>query len=72
MSENAKKGILAVLIVGAVIAAGFGASTFFRGEQPEVVQTIQGSGKSEKDAALEQQAAAGKEAGERDLGGAPE
>ena len=76
MSENAKKGALIAVVIVALAAAGFGLSKFMAGDQPEVVQTIQGSGKSEKDLALEQSGAAGGgEAGgkvseERDLSGA--
>lgn len=75
MSENAKRGALIAIIVVALVAAGFGISNFMGGDKPEVVKTIQGSGKSEKDIALEQQAAGGGEAGgkvseERDLSGA--
>lgn len=57
MNETTKKVGLIALIIAAVIAAGFGAKTFFAGEQMEVQNTIKmpPGYKSEKQQALDQQ-----------------
>jgi flagellar basal body-associated protein FliL len=73
MSEKAKQAILIVVVILALVAAGFGAMSFMGGEKPEVVKSIDaGPGaKSEKEAALQGQAQTPAQGEERDLSGAP-
>ena len=54
MNEKAKTGILIAVAVVALAVAGFFAMKMVRGEEPEVVQTIQGAG-GEKEKAMANQ-----------------
>lgn len=60
MNENLKKGGLIALIAAAVVAVGVMAVNSTRGDQMDVVRTIEGppGHKSEKEQALEAQAQA--------------
>lgn len=73
MSDNAKKALLIVVTVVALVVAGLGASKMFSGDKMQVDRTVTmpPGHKSEKELALEAQKQAGTPAGneERDLGG---